>query len=207
MKLFRYILLSSILLTAMTWTAQAQGKIGTIDLRVVFDKYHKTVAADAALKEEAAELDLDKKKMLEGFRKEEEEWRALLDRSNDQALSAEERERSKRTAEQKLVGLREREQTITGFERSARAQLAEKQRRKRDAILQEIRDVINARAKAAGYSLVLDTAAESLANTPVVIFSTGENDMTEIVLNQLNSSAPGSVLRPEEPRRQAPARR
>jgi outer membrane protein len=207
MKAFRYLLLSSILLSAITWSAQAQARIGTIDLRTVFDKYHKTITADAALKEEANELDQEKKKMVDAFRKDEEEWRALLDRSNDQALSAEERERSKRTAEQRLIGLREREQTIAGFERSARAQLAEKQRRKRDAILQEIRDVINARAKAAGYTLVIDTAAEGLANTPVVLFSTGENDLTDVVLSQLNAGTSGSAARPEEPRRQETPRR
>jgi outer membrane protein len=201
MKLLRFALLSSVLFAALTWSAQAQQKIGIIDLRKVFDNYYKTKIADAGLKEEAGELDAQKKEMVESFRKQEEEWKKLLDRANDQALSSDQRDRSKKEAEQKLVSLKEMEQTITGFERSARARLSEKQRRKRDQVLVEIREVIDARAKAAGYSLVLDTAAESIANTPIVIFSSGENDLTEIVLNKLNETAPAGFSKSEDPRK------
>jgi Skp family chaperone for outer membrane proteins len=87
------------------------------------------------------------------------------------------------------------EQTIKQYEASARAQLGEKQRRKRDTILEEIRNVINAKAKAGSYTLVVDSAAESINSTPVILYSTGENDLTEAILNELNSTAPPGVIK------------
>jgi Skp family chaperone for outer membrane proteins len=49
---------------------------------------------------------------------------------------------------------------------------------------------VNAKAKAAGYSLVFDTASESFNKTPVVVYANGENDLTTNVLAQLNANAP-----------------
>jgi outer membrane protein len=170
--------------------AQAQPKIALVDLRKVFDNYYKTKQADANLKDEAADLEKQRQDMIADLKKGQTEWKALLDKSNDQAITAEERATSKQAAEKKLVELKDSEQTISRFEQSSRAKLGEKQRRKRDAILEEIRAVINTKAKAAGYTLVLDSAASSINDTPVILFNNGENDITESVLNQLNASAP-----------------
>lgn len=176
-------------------TARAEVKIGTIDLRKVFDGYYKTMQADANLKEEAGDLEKERKEMVDGYKKTEEDYKKLLDKSQDQAVSSEERTKSKQAAEKKIVELKDLEQAITTFERSARAKLAEKQRRKRDAILEEIRAVINSKSKSSGFSLVLDTAAESINNTPILLFNTGENDITANVLSELNASAPPGVLK------------
>ncbi|MEP6662574.1 MAG: OmpH family outer membrane protein [Verrucomicrobiota bacterium] len=182
------------------WTvsAHAELKIGVIDLRKVFDNYYKTKQADSNLKDEAAELEKQRKDMMEDFKKGEGEWKKLLDKANDQAVSTEERNNSKKAAEKKLLELKEQEQTVAQFERSSRAKLGEKQRRKRDAILQEIRDVVNARSKSGGFTLVMDSAASSLNDTPMVLFTNGENDLTDAVLKQMNDSAP-PVLKATEP--------
>ena len=63
---------------------------------------------------------------------------------------------------------------------------------KREAIVTEIRAVIEAKSKTAGYSLVIDIAAESVNKTPVILFSNGENDITETILSQINAVAPGT---------------
>ena len=63
----------------------------------------------------------------------------------------------------------------------------------RDNILAEIRTVVTAKAKQGSYTLVIDTAAESINKTPVVMFTNGENDLTTAILAQLNSTAPASA--------------
>ena len=166
-----------------------------VDLRKVFDGYYKTKQADLNLKEEANELQKQQKELLDGFKKNEEDWKKMIDRANDQAISTEERDRSKQAAEKKLMELREMEQTIGQFDRSARAKLAEKQRRKREQVLQEIREVINKRAKSQGVMWVLDTAAESYNQTPIVLYTNGQNDWTETVLTEINSTAPPGLMK------------
>jgi len=186
-------LLVCLALFLATFTVRAQGKIGTIDLRKVFDDYHKTKTADAALKERAADLDKERKTMVETYQKGKEDYEKALNSTSDQAVSADERDKRKKAAESKLLDLRAKEQEITQFDREARTNLEEQQRRMRDKILEEIRAVINVKAKAAGFALVFDSASESANRTPVVLYNSGENDLTAAVLDQLNANAPPGV--------------
>lgn len=170
--------------------AQTAPKIGVIDLKKVFDGYWKTKQADANLKSQAGELDKRRKQMLEDYEKLSGEYKKVLDTANDQAVSADEREKRKKTAEAKLMEMREVEQSVQQFDRTARTQLVEKQRQMRDNILKEIKDAISAKAKAAGYDVVVDSAAESANGTPVVMFWNGQGDITDAVLSHINSNAP-----------------
>jgi outer membrane protein len=176
--------------------ASGQARIGIIDLRKVFDDYHKTRTADAMLKDQAADLDKERKAMMEQYQKSSDDYKAALEGANDQAVSIDEREKRKKTAESRLLEIKKLEQDISQFDRQARATLEEEQRKLRDKILVEIRGVINTRAKSAGYTLVIDSAAESINKTPVVMYNTGENDITTAVLADLNTNAPASMRLP-----------
>lgn len=189
-------LILACLLACGTWTAlpaAAQGRIATVDLTRVFDNYWKTKEAEAALKKRGAELEQDHKSMVEELRKHNEEYQKLLASAGDQAVSEEERERRKQNAEAKLKQMRELQESIAQFERQARATIEEQRNRMRNNLLSEIRTVIQSRAKAAGYALVIDVSAESIRNTPVVLYQSGDNDITQAVLDQLNLNAPAST--------------
>lgn len=180
---------------AVAIPAQADTKVGIISLKKVFDGYWKTKQADAQLKDRASEFDKQRKEMIEGYQKSNEEYKKLLDSAGDQAVSAEERDKRKKAAETKLRDIQEIETQVTQFDRTARATLNEQQRRMRDSILREIQDVIATKAKTAGYSIVLDTAAESVNSTPVLVYNNGENEITDDVLRQLNINAPADFLK------------
>jgi Skp family chaperone for outer membrane proteins len=133
--------------------------------------------------------------MIESYQKSNEEYKKLLDSAGDQAVSTDERDKRKKSAETKLREIQEIESQVSQFDRTARANLNEQQRRMRDSILREIQEVIATKAKAAAYSIVLDTAAESINNTPILVYNNGENEITEDVLRQLNISAPADFLK------------
>jgi Skp family chaperone for outer membrane proteins len=191
-------LFAFVLFVFVASSAEAQQKIGIIDLRKVFDEYHKTKTADSTLKDEASDLEKERKALMEQYQKGTEDYRKALDGANDQAVSSEEREKRKKSAEGKLLDIKSLEQNITDFDKAARTRLEEKQRRMRDNILTEIRNVINAKAKAAGYAMVIDSAAETINRTPVLIYTNGDNDITAAVLSELNVTAPASTVKPEE---------
>lgn len=186
----RKILLTLAFTGVLAFSAAAQSKIAIVDLRKVFDDYYKTKAADANLKEKAGELDKERKNLMDQYGKLRDEYKKALDGANDQAVSADEREKRKKSAESKLLEIKELEQTIDQFDRQSRTTLEEQQRRMRDNILKEIQSVITARAKAGNYSLVLDTASESFNKTPIVLYTNGENDLTATILKELNQAAP-----------------
>lgn len=169
-----------------------------MDLGKVFDGYWKTKQAEAALKDRVAELEKEAKGMGEDLKKGNEEYQKLLVSANDQAVSSDEREKRKKNAETKLKELKDLQETLGQFERQARTTLDEQRLRLRNNLLGDIKLALNSKARSAGFALVLDTAAESVKNTPVVLYTNGDNDLTEAVLQQINTTAPADALKPSE---------
>lgn len=189
-KLFAALLVALAVAGPATAMAQTGVKVGVIDLKKVFDGYWKTKQADVNLKSQVAEMEKQSKTMVDAYERLSGEYKKALDGSNDQAVSAEEQGKRKKTAEAKLMEMREVEQSIQQFNRTSRTQLAEKSRQMRENILKEIKEAVSAKSKAAGYDLVVDSAAETANGTPLVMFWNGQGDITEAVLSHINANAP-----------------
>jgi Skp family chaperone for outer membrane proteins len=189
------IVLGILLMSLLSSSAWAQGRIATIDLLKVLDKYWKREQAEAVLKERLADMEKEFKNMGTDFNKAKDEYQRDLAAANDQAVSQDERDRRKRSAEDKLKYLRDQEDTMRQYRAQATATLDEQGRRMRENILGEIRTLVNTKAKNAGYAMVVDTSAESAKGTPIVLFTNGENDITETIVSQLNSTAPADVTK------------
>ena len=181
---------SLLLFFLLSGSAWAQTRIGTVDLRKVFDNYWKKKQAEAQLKDRQADMEKEDKNMLEDYKKMKEDYQGLLSSANDQAVAPEERDRRKKAAEDKLKQMKDLEETVRQYESQARNTLLDQSQRTRTKILDEIRTVVSARAKTAGYSLVIDTAAESANATPIVLFTNNENDITDAIIKELNAAAP-----------------
>lgn len=175
---------------ALPVTVSAQSKIGTINLQKVFDNYYKTKQVNVLLQDEATEFDNQYKTLVDGWKKCDTEYKALIEKANDQAISASERSKSKLDANKKIAELKDMDQAITDFKNRARTKLNEHEATRRKEILDEIKKVIETKAKASGYSMVIDTAAESVNRTSILLYTNGENDITEAVLSQINAAAP-----------------
>lgn len=176
--------------------AQAQVKLGTVDLQKVFDGYWKTKQADGNLKERAGEFDKIRKGYIDEYQKANELYQGLIESANDQAVSAEERNRRKQSAETKLLEIREIESNIQQFDKTSRTTLGEQQRRMRDNLLREIREVVDNTSRSRKFSLVIDTAAQTPNQTPIFLYFDRSNDITDEVLTQLNANAPASFQAP-----------
>ena len=191
--------LPALLLVALLGnSAWAQGRIATVDLRKLFDNYWKTKQADAALKERAADIEKDHQTMIEDWKKAKDDYQALLADASNQTLSVEERDKRKKIAEEKFKQIRDAEEAITQYERQARTTLDEQRKRMRDKLVEEIRAVVKAKAVSAGYGIVFDTAAESANGTPILVYASGENDLTDALLAQLNVGAPAEAAKADE---------
>ncbi len=202
MKTIRLSLLlaGAFLCAALTSATAAEAKIGLIDLKKIFDGYYKTRLAQAALDDEVNGLKRDNKALLEDHAKAVEDYKKSIDEANNQAISADEREKKKKEAEGKMLRIGDLKQTIEQFERTAATNLKEKQRMTTEKILNEIKEAINAKSKAGGYTLVLDSSAADPLRLPTVLYTNGDNDLTTTVLDTLNANAPAD-LPPSEPKK------
>ena len=190
MKYFLKMLVPGVLLFLLaSSSAFAQTKIATVDLSRVFTNYWKYKQASGVLEDLKSDLNKTGKQMVDKFQELKDDYQKLLADANNQAISEKERDQRKKAAEEKLVEARNQEQRISEFDQRARSTLAERTMTMRNNLLTEIRATVNSKAKAGGFSLVFDTAAQSVDRTPMVLFSSGE-DLTDAVLAQLNAAAP-----------------
>jgi len=194
----RRLVLALLLISVLSGSAWAQTRIGTVDLRKIFEGYWKKKQAEAQLKDRQADMEKEDKNMIEDYKRVKDEYQTLLSSANDQAVSPEERDKRKKAAEDKLKQMKDLEDTIRQYETQARNTLLDQSQRTRSKILDEIRNVVSAKARTAGFSLVVDTAAESANATPVVLFTNNENDITDAILKELNAAAPTDVPKVEE---------
>ncbi|HXE43148.1 MAG TPA: OmpH family outer membrane protein [Candidatus Baltobacteraceae bacterium] len=180
-----------LLATFIGATAQAQTlKIATVDLGKVFTNYYKTKLAQGDLDNRKNQIFKDENSMLEDLKKGDTDYKALLASASDQALSQDERDKKKQAADAKLKQLQDSKAALDSYDRSAKQNLADQFQRMRDKLLIEIREIVNAKAKAGGYNLVIDSAAETVNATPVVIYNNSQADLTDDVIKQLNTGAP-----------------
>lgn len=196
----RVLLIAAVALTAnlATPVSWAQTKIAVINMKTVFDGYWKTKQSDAIVKDRQAEFQKNRTKMLEDYQKANEGYKTLTDQANDPAISSEEAAKRRKTAENKLLEVREIEQSISNLDKQFQSDIAEQVNRMRQNILRDIRDEVQTQARAAGFNLVFDTAAESANRTPVILFQSGMTDITQSVLDKVNLTAPPGAL--DEPK-------
>lgn len=189
-KSFRMIglVLAALIFTAVA--AEAQSRIATVELTKVFEQYWKTKRARLALADRKADLKKDLEEMQEAHKKLVQQYQKQLGDANDQAVSAEERDKRKKALEGKVKEVRESEETLKQFVSRGDAELEQQMRRMMDDVLKDIRDAVAAKGKAGGFTFVVDSSAEALSRAPVFLYNSGENDLTAVVIDQLNAAAP-----------------
>ena len=179
--------------------AQEPLKIATIDLLKTFDSYWKTKLSNDQLKERGADFDKARIGMMEDLRLLEEEYKKLNVSAQDPANSEEKRAADLKKTKETFTEFKRLEQQIIDFNKNAQKTLADQTRRLRKGRLDEIQEIISTKAKELGYDLVIDSSQDVLLpRTPTILFTTGKNDLTKMVVDILNQDAAGKY-KPAEP--------
>ena len=191
MKKLLYTILTAALLAVPVASANAQTKVATVDMKKLFNGYYKTRLAQSSLENRKSELKKEIKDMADGLDKAQADYKSLLDQANDQAISDDERSKRKLASMDKAKEINNSRSAIEQFQRQAEAQLADQSQRMSSNLVNEIQKAVTDKAKAGGYSMVLNSGASE-----VVVFANGDNDLTASVLAQLNAGAPIDVSTP-----------
>ncbi len=196
-NVFRMMVPAVLLMTFLSGSALAQTKVATVDLQKLFDNYWKTRQANAAIHDQLTQQAKDEATWKDDLKKANDKYQQDLALANDPAISADERDRRKQAAAEELKQLQQRQVAIDLSARTAQATIGEKSQHMSDKIRADIQAAVNAKAKAGGYTIVLNTAAEGfnigagrITVPSAVIYSVSEIDLTDAVLKQLNAGAP-----------------
>jgi outer membrane protein len=191
-KLIPFGLLGLALLAFCPAGRAADFKIATVDLRKVFESYYKTVQANIAISNNLVERDKELNLMIDARKKSQGDWQEAEASANTMSLSADERAKYKKKAEDLLLDLQIRSESISNYYTRTESTRREEMGRHVGDLTTEILGVMNAMAKKQGYTLVLDRTALTMTGNPLILYTSGENDLTDPLIKELNSTAPAT---------------
>jgi len=189
MKLNRIISLLALVvgIAAAPVSAQAQMKVGTIDMKQVFDSYYKTKDAEAKINESRAQAQKELAERLDTFNKAQEQARKLNDEAGKSELSEKAKAEKVKGLNEKLQELGVMQREVQEFQQTRERQLSEQSVRSRNSLVEEINKIVSDVVKTNGYDLVFDKSGQSLNAVNVLVHSKDSFDFTADVLSKLNA--------------------
>ncbi len=191
-KLFRFALFALALLAFCPALRAADFKIATVDWRKTFYAYYKTIAATAAKSNAVVERDTRLKGMMADERKSEENWRQADEDAHDMTRAPAARAEDKKKADDIGLTIRIQNENISNYWTRTEIQFRDEEIEHVTALTTEIRAVLETIAKKQGFTMVLDRTGVAGSGSPLVLYTSGENDLTDALIKELNSTAPAT---------------
>jgi outer membrane protein len=178
---------------AVAPSANAQMKIGTLDMNAIFTQYYKTKDAEAKLNEAraAAKKELDDR--LETLKKSMDDINKINADIEKPELSNDAKGKMTKSRDEKVNDARNLDREITEFRGTRERQLQEQFVRMRKDIIDEIMKVVNDKVKNTGFDIVFDKSGMSMGQIPVLVYSRGDLDFSKEIVDTLNKNAPKST--------------
>lgn len=181
---------------ALAAAANAQMKIGTVDLNKIFEGYYKTEQAKATVNTLQNNYNNDRKIKTDDYTKRRDEVVKLRDEANNPALSADIKQQKNMLLQEKGKELLALEREIMEFDKQRRGDIQQQMLRMRNEVVKEITDMVQAIAKQQGFSLVFDRTGQSMAAAPLLVFANEALDFSQVVVDQLNAGRPKGAAAP-----------
>ena len=194
------------LLAGLVWLglaapAGAQGafKIGIIDMKRVFSEYYKTKDAEKSVNDgkEAAKKQLDERNAK--YRELINKWQESQKLVTDPAISEELRAQKKTEVDELGSEAKSLEREMAEFRQRREQQLQEQVNRMRKGILDEIKLLVEKKAKDANYDLVFDKSGLGVNGVPFLLYSKDAVDFSQDIITDLNKDAPKEETKPAQP--------
>ncbi|MES2569728.1 MAG: OmpH family outer membrane protein [Verrucomicrobiota bacterium] len=187
MKKYLPILAVALAFSAVSASAQTL-KVGTVDMKKVFESYYKTKDAESHINEarSAAKKELDDR--MDVYNKGAAEVKKIYDEIDKPELSKDAKEQKAKLRDEKVAELKTMEREINEFRTTREKQLQEQSVRMRGGIVDEINKVVADRVKSENYQVVFDKSGPSLNGVPVLLFSKDEYEFTNEVITALNKN-------------------
>jgi len=170
-------------------TASAQtAKIGTVDMKKVFESYYKTKDAEAKINEarNAAKKELEDR--MDIAKKALEEVKKLDEDIAKPELSRDAKEQKAKIRSEKAGELQNMDREIREFQQSREKQLQEQSVRMRAGIVDDINKIVADKVKAESFEIVFDKSGPSLNGVPIVLYARDSYDFTDSVVTALNKT-------------------
>lgn len=184
----KHLILTMLAAVLFSASASAQTKIGTVDMKKVFESYYKTKEAEAKINEARNNAKKELEDRMDVAKKTLDEVKKLDEEISKPELSKEAKEQKAKLRSEKAAELQTMDREIREFQQSREKQLQEQSVRMRAGIVDDINKIVAERVKAENYDLVVDKSGPSLNGVPVVLFARDTFEFTDAVVTALNKN-------------------
>ena len=180
----------------VTVAAAQEGKlsIATVDMQELFKQYYRTNEAQKEINVEKARIQKDNNERLSRIRELEESLGKLKKQVEDPAINDSKKQaivKDLQTQNQEGIALdRERREFLQRRNQALNEKMVQRMR----GILEEIRKLVEEKAKADNYDYVFDKSGTSTSQVPFLLYTKDATDITSILLKDLNKGAPAESL-------------
>ena len=181
------LVIASLAFGAVSASAQTV-KIGTVDMKKVFENYYKTKDAEARINEarNAAKKEMDDR--MDVYNKGVNEVKKMNEEIESPALGKEAKETKSKARDEKVSELNAMQREINEFRQTREKQLQEQSVRMRGGIVDEINKIVEGKVKSDNFDVVFDKSGPSLNGVPVVLYARESFDFTDDVIKALNKN-------------------
>ena len=175
-------------LAAFTGATHAQEalKIALVDIEKVRASYWKTQMSLQQAAERRADFKKAEQGLIEDMNQIAADYTRLVESARDPANSQAKREADAQKAQGMELKHRQAKVRHAEYNQSAERTMREMSLRLGRARLDEIKEVVAAKSKAAGYDIVINSSE----NVLILVYSAGKNDLTNEIITELNKEAP-----------------
>ena len=183
----------------------AKLKIATVDMQQLFKEYFKTNEAQQQINVERARIQKDNNEKLTAIRQIESDMQALKTQTEDPSLSDQKKAQVYKDHQAKYQeGIQLDKERREYLSRKNQA-LNEKMVQRMRGILEEIRKLVEERAKAENFDYVFDKSGMSTSQVPFLLYTKDATDITAALLKDLNKDAPADAKVAPAPSPEIPA--
>jgi outer membrane protein len=182
--------LSLILSLAFAGTASAELKIGTVDMKKIFETYWRTKEAETKMSETRAVLKRDLDERMEKRKELQDQIEKLNDDVKKPELSKDTATKKMKERDDKIAEWQNMMRELQQYQGEKEKQLADQTLRIRNGIVEEILKVVKEKTDSENFDLVFDVSGNSINNVPVVISAKPSYDFTKDIVDKLNASRP-----------------
>ena len=182
----RYLAAALLALTFGAGVCAAELKIAVIDMQKAFEQYEKTKTLQIKLDQQMEVFREYSNQLNQQYQNLRKQYESARDDSQNIAFSGAERESKRLKAQQLYESLKLKEQELTSYKESRKAQLNEMHEKLRGELIDEIKQVVHNKAVLEGYTIVLDKSGISLSDVQLVVYFQPNLDITDSVVQDLN---------------------
>ncbi len=200
MKKSRFVAIASLFVASalLSTPAQAELKIGTIDMQKVLAAYYKTQEAKDKLEEAQKAANDELSQRMESRKKDIDAINKLNEEMNRPDVSAAQKDQKAQERDAKISEEQGLEKEMTEFRDSRAKQLQEEQNHMVSGLVEDIMKVVKDQVQTQNYDLILDKSGRSagLGNT-VLVYGRDNMDFSDAVIAKLNANRPASTPSPK----------